>query len=77
MIDYSVFQDYGGPLNTLDHYHKDQRRQIEAEYRDWLMDTSHLKEKPKEKKSTSSDNNNKVNNVRQPPVKAFRALEID
>ncbi|XP_059619777.1 uncharacterized protein LOC132263807 [Phlebotomus argentipes] len=71
-------EDYGGPLNTLEKYHKDQRHMIESEYRDWLMDTVHLKEKPKERKSTStSDNNNKVNNVRQPPVKAFRALEID
>lgn len=66
---YSPPQDFGGPFDEVATMHAEQKKRLETEYRDWLMDSGALKEAPKQKNSNS--------NSIKPPVKAFRGLEID
>lgn len=54
-------------------YYEAQRKRLEGEYCDWLIDSAHLKEKPKEKSCSSSSKNNII----KPPIRSFSALEID
>ncbi|KXJ80465.1 alpha-tocopherol transfer protein-like [Aedes albopictus] len=60
-------KDYGGPFEDLATMHAEQKKEIESDYREWLIDTAALKEAPKDNKS----------NAIKPPTKAFRGLEID
>lgn len=46
----------------------EQKKFIETEYRDWLIDTNFLRDKPKD---------GKKNPYSTPPIKSFQALEID
>ena len=46
---------------------------METEYKDWLIDSSRLKESPKEKPIKPD----RLKAIQQPPVKSFQALEID
>lgn len=52
----------------------EQRGRLENEYKEWLLDSNSLKEKPKEK-GTANGNGMKVKY--DPPVSSFKALEID
>ncbi|XP_055611346.1 uncharacterized protein LOC129757959 [Uranotaenia lowii] len=61
-------KDYGGPLGELATMHAEQRKEIETQYRDWLIDSAALKEAPKEKSASGSI---------KPPIRSFRGLEID
>lgn len=48
-------QDYGGMLSSLDKYHNEQRRMLETDYRDWLLETNQFKELPKDAASNNND----------------------
>ncbi|XP_058116316.1 alpha-tocopherol transfer protein-like [Anopheles ziemanni] len=69
-VDY-LPKDFGGPFEEVATMHADQKKRLETEYRDWLMDSGALKEAPKQKNGSTSASSVK------PPVKAFRGLEID
>lgn len=65
-----MLQDYGGTLPPIEQFHSEHRKRLETTYREWLIDTNHLKELPKDKDSKSA-------NKYEAPVRAFKALEID
>lgn len=65
-------KDYGGPLSELATMHAEQRKEIETDYREWLIDSGSLKEAPKNSTSSSA-----ASSSIKPPVKGFRGLEID
>ncbi|KAL1403302.1 hypothetical protein pipiens_001799 [Culex pipiens pipiens] len=65
-------KDYGGPLTELAAMHAEQKKEIETDYREWLIDSGSLKEAPKNS-TTSSSGSSSI----KPPVKGFRGLEID
>lgn len=50
-MDFYFFKDYNGDLKPLEEFYKEQRDLLENEYRDWLIDSSNLKQLPKEKKT--------------------------
>ena len=66
-----MLQDYGGPLPPIEQIHNEHRKRLETTYREWLIDTNHLKELPKDGKDSKSSNKYDT------PVRAFKALEID
>lgn len=68
-------QEYGGELGSTADYYRDQRKRLETVYRDWLIDSGKLKEKPKEKKLSNGKMSSKV--AISPPIHSFNALEID
>jgi len=61
-------EEYGGELKSLEEFHMEQKRHIETEYRDWLIDSNFLRNKPKDGKKDP---------YREPPIQSFQALEID
>ena len=67
-------QDYGGELESFETYHEEQRKRLETEYRDWLIDSSHLKQKPQEKKA---DKKSQLLDANDNPITSLSALEID
>uniref|UniRef100_A0A182K9E8 CRAL-TRIO domain-containing protein n=1 Tax=Anopheles christyi TaxID=43041 RepID=A0A182K9E8_9DIPT len=67
-VDY-LPKDFGGPFEEVATMHAEQKKRLETEYQEWLIDSSALKEAPKQKNAPS--------NSIKPPVKAFRGLEID
>jgi hypothetical protein len=67
-------EDYGGTLPPIEKLYLEQRKRLEVEYKEWLMDSNALKEKPKEKNSSKSDSSKNRND---PPINSFKALEID
>lgn len=67
-------QDYGGELESFETFHEEQRKRLETEYRDWLIDSSHLKQKPKEKKA---DKKSQLLDANDNPITSLSALEID
>ena len=46
-----VLKEYGGKLKSLEEFHKEQKTCLESEYGEWLIDSSNLKQLPKEKKT--------------------------
>lgn len=62
-------QDYGGELKSIEEFHQEQRKYIESEYRDWLVDSNNLKDAPKDKKANSAYLSSKIT--------SFKSLEID
>lgn len=55
-------------------YYDAQKKRLETEYRDWLIDSGHLKEKQKEKSCSSISNKSGMKNS---TIRSFSALEID
>lgn len=67
-----AFQDYGGTLNTLEKYHNDQRRMLETDYRDWLLETNQFKELPKD--AASNNNSNSATNQNMSRQNSIKSL---
>lgn len=68
------FQEYEGDLDSVQTYYEEQRHKIETVYRDWLIDSGNLREKPKEKSCKSSQ---KMSPLKNTTIRSFSALEID
>ncbi|XP_063708337.1 uncharacterized protein LOC134836970 [Culicoides brevitarsis] len=60
-------EDYGGELKSIEEFHVEQRKFIETEYRDWLIDTNNLRDAPKDKKAGYLSSK----------ITSFKSLEID
>lgn len=54
--------------------YEEQRKRLEFEYKEWLMDSNALKEKPKDKNQSKSGNQK---TRYDPPINSFKSLEID
>lgn len=67
-----AFQDYGGTLSSLEKYHNDQRRMLENDYRDWLLETNQFKELPKE--AASNNNSYSVTNQNMSRQNSIKSL---
>lgn len=61
--------DYGGTLDTIQSFYDKERKVIEIEYRDWLIDSGHLKD--------LGGKGNSKNAVKPPLATSFGRLEID
>lgn len=68
------WQDYGGELESFETFHEKQRKRIETEYRDWLIDSSHLKQNPKKK---NADKKSQLLDTNDNTITSLSALEID
>lgn len=72
-----ILKEYGGKLKSLEDFHEEQKECLEKEHREWLIDSSNLKQLPKEKKTdkkTALDAN--ANSV-DPPVASLNKLTLD
>lgn len=65
-------QDYGGTLSTLEKYHNDQRRMLETDYRDWLLESNQFKELPKD--SAANNNSNSATNQNMSRQNSIKSL---
>ncbi|XP_077284854.1 clavesin-1-like [Arctopsyche grandis] len=63
--------DYGGPLKSLEEFHKEQRELMETSYKDWLIDTETFK--VEEKKRIKKPNRGIFASL----TGGFKTLEID
>lgn len=71
-------KEYGGELKSLDDFHTEQKQHLETEYREWLIDSSCLKQLPKEKKSDKKEKLYDANaNAYDPPIASIKKLELD
>lgn len=67
-------QECGGECGSTTEYYKIQRKNLEENYREWLIDSGNLKEKiEKKSKSKCKTGNTSI----QPTIRSFSALEID
>ena len=60
-------------MNTLEKYHNEQRRMLETDYRDWLLESNQFKELPKDEASNNNNNSSATNHnmSRQNSIKSF------
>lgn len=72
--DNNIFQEYEGTCGSCAELYGEQRRKMEHIYKDWLIDSAKLKEKPKEKNRNESGSKKKSCSI---PIQSFSALEID
>lgn len=71
-------QEYEGECGSMPVYYKEQRKNLETNYREWLIDSNALKEKPKEKyNNTSKGASPSLKTSIAPTIRSFSALEID
>lgn len=72
-------QNYNGKLKSLEEFYKEQRHQLETEYREWLIDSSNLKQLPKEKKTDkkTSIDANANNTTCDSPNEPLSKLSLD
>lgn len=71
-------QEYEGECGSMPVYYKEQRKNLETNYREWLIDSAVLKEKPKVKNSNSTKNTTtSAKSSIAPTIRSFNALEID
>jgi len=70
-------EEYGGTLKSLDEFHEEQKERLEKEYREWLIDSSHLKQLPKEKKTDKKFSLDANSNTCDPPEAALSKLSVD
>lgn len=63
--------DYGGPLKSLEEFHKEQRELMETSYKDWLIDSETFK--VEEKKRIKKPNKGIFASL----TGGFKTLEID
>lgn len=72
-----LFKEYGGKLKSLEEFHREQRAILEKEYREWLIDSSNLKQLPKEKKTDKKIVLDANANACDPPVVSLNKLTLD
>lgn len=77
MLSFVYFKEYGGKLKSLDDFYEEQRERLENEYREWLIDSSNLKQLPKEKKSDKKFATDVNANSCDPSVASLDKLSID
>lgn len=70
-------KEYGGELKSLDEFHEEQKERLEKEYRDWLIDSSSIKQLPKEKKSDKKVLLDANANACDPPMASLNKLSLD
>lgn len=71
-------QEYDGECGSMPVYYKEQRKNLETNYREWLIDSAVLKEKSKEKNNnTSKGASSSAKTPIAPTIRSFSALEID
>lgn len=65
-------------MKSLDEFHEEQMERLKKEYREWLIDSSNLKQLPKEKKTTDKKPILDANaNACDPPIASLNKLTID
>jgi hypothetical protein len=55
----------------MEKMYQEQKKLLETEYKEWLIDSNALKEKPKDKNQSSQKSKY------DPPLNSFKSLEID
>lgn len=72
-------KEYGGELKSLDEFHEEQKQRIETDYQEWLVDSSNLKQLPKEKKGDKKQQQvlDANGNTCDPSVTKLNQLSID
>lgn len=72
-----AFKEYGGELKSLDDFHEEQKERLEKEYREWLIDSSSIKQLPKEKKTDKKTMLDANANACDPPIASLNKLSLD
>lgn len=70
-------KEYGGQLKSLESFHEEQKERLEKEYREWLIDSSNLKQLPKEKKTDKKTALDANANAYDPPMASLNKLSLD
>lgn len=75
---HNLLQEYDGECGSFPVYYKEQRKNLETNYREWLIDSAVLKEKPKEKNNNTGKGSSASGKTSiAPTIRSFSALEID
>lgn len=61
-------------LSTLEKYHNDQRRLLETDYREWLLETNQFKELPKDAAANNNNNNYSATNQNMSRQNSIKSL---
>jgi hypothetical protein len=64
-------------LKSLDVYHEEQKERLEKDYREWLIDSSNLKQLPKERKTDKKPILDANANACDPPIASLNPMTID
>lgn len=72
-----LLKEYGGDLKSLDEFHEEQKKRLEEEYRDWLVESSQFKQLPKEKKTSKKSVLDANANACDPPIASLNQLSVD
>jgi hypothetical protein len=58
-------------------FHEEQKERLEKEYREWLIDSSNIKQLPKEKKTDKKMVLDANANTCDPPIASLNKLSLD
>lgn len=72
-----IFKEYGGKLKSLEEFHEEQKETLEKEFREWLIDSSNLKQLPKEKKADKKSVLDANANTCDPSIASLNKLTLD